>query len=115
MSPGSCLVTHVIIAVISQHINMVTRASRSYWAIMVTMLLVHNTMAAVRIKRQVESFSGVGEAEEKQDDLLVSATNFIDELEENLLIALDSLIENQEAQDRVLLEDVQVIVKVNLF
>ena len=77
---------------------------------MVLMLLVHNTMAAVRIRRQVlESFSGLGEAEEKQDDdLLVSATNFIDELEENLLIALDSLIENQEAQDRVLLEDVQV-------
>ena len=81
---------------------------------MVLMILVHHTMAAVRIRRQVESFSGLGEAaEEKQDDLLVSATNFIDELEENLLVALDSLIEDQEAQDRVLLEDVQVIVKVN--
>ena len=67
---------------------------------MITMLMVHNTMAgvSVRTKRQVEA----------EEDPLFHVTSFLDDLEENLLETLDYLIENQEAQDRVLLEDVQV-------
>merc|ERR1712029_670638 len=79
-----------------------SRASKSYWVIMVTMLLVHHTMAGVSVmsKRQ-------GELEE---DPLFHVTSFLDDLEANLLETLDYLIENQEAQDRVLLEDVQNLI-----
>merc|ERR1719166_423105 len=78
------------------------RASKSYWVIMVTMLLVHHTMAGVSVmsKRQVEL----------EEDPLFHVTSFLDDLEANLLETLDYLIENQEAQDRVLLEDVQNLI-----
>merc|ERR1719422_192761 len=79
-----------------------TRARQSYWVSMITMLLVHNTMAGVsiRTKRQIET----------EEDPLFHVTSFLDSLEENLLETLDYLIENQEAQDRVLLEDVQNLI-----
>ena len=109
-----CLhLTHVIIVSnISHLIIMVTRASRSYWSIMVLMIMVHHTMAGIKLrtKRQIEDFSSDGGTDRQDDtDLVEAATNFIDELEQNLLTTLDTLIEDQEAQDRVLLEDVQVI------
>merc|ERR1719336_3791482 len=79
-----------------------SRASKSYWVIMVTMLLVHHTMAGVSVmtKRQAEL----------EEDPLFHVTSFLDDLEANLLETLDYLIENQEAQDRVLLEDVQNLI-----
>merc|ERR1719208_107384 len=79
-----------------------SRASKSYWVIMVTMLLVHHTMAGVSVmsKRQAEL----------EEDPLLHVTSFLDDLEANLLETLDYLIENQEAQDRVLLEDVQNLI-----
>merc|ERR1719422_1875482 len=79
-----------------------TRARQSYWVSMITMLLVHNTMAGVsiRTKRQIET----------EEDPLFHVTSFLDSLEENLLETLDYLIDNQEAQDRVLLEDVQNLI-----
>jgi len=55
---------------------------------------------SVRTKRQVEA----------EEDPLFHVTSFLDDLEENLLETLDYLIENQEAQDRVLLEDVQNLI-----
>merc|ERR1719336_2447447 len=79
-----------------------SRASKSYWVIMVTMLLVHHTMAGVSVmtKRQAEL----------EEDPLFHVTSFFDDLEANLLETLDYLIENQEAQDRILLEDVQNLI-----
>merc|ERR1719471_271800 len=79
-----------------------SRASKSYWVIMVTMLLVHHTMAGVSVmtKRQAEL----------EEDPLFHVTSYLDDLEANLLETLDYLIENQEAQDRVLLEDVQNLI-----
>ena len=95
MSGGGHLVSHTITMIRS-------RASKSYWVIMVTMLLVHHTMAGVSVmtKRQAEL----------EEDPLFHVTSFLDDLEANLLETLDYLIENQEAQDRVLLEDVQVCI-----
>merc|ERR1719232_2197623 len=70
-----------------------SRASKSYWVIMVTMLLVHHTMAGVSVmsKRQAEL----------EEDPLFHVTSFLDDLEANLLETLDYLIENQEAQDLI--------------
>merc|ERR1711963_1182949 len=45
-----------------------------------------------------------------EEDPLFHVTSFLDDLEANLLETLDYLIENQEAQDRVLLEDVQNLI-----
>jgi len=47
---------------------------------------------------------------ELEEDPLFHVTSFLDDLEANLLETLDYLIENQEAQDRVLLEDVQNLI-----
>merc|ERR1712029_1096274 len=88
---------------VSHTITMIrSRARKSYWVIMVTMLLVHHTMAGVSVmsKRQAEL----------EEDPLFHVTSFLDDLEANLLETLDYLIENQEAQDRVLLEDVQNLI-----
>ena len=67
------------------------------WWVMVVMLLSHQTMAGVRIKRQ-----------EEQEDTLTQLTSFLDSLEGDIVDTLYNLIDSQEAQDRILLEDVQV-------
>merc|ERR1712029_59252 len=88
---------------VSHTITMIrSRARKSYWVIMVTMLLVHHTMAGVSVmsKRQAEL----------EEDPLFHVTSFLDDLEANLLETLDYLIENQEAQDRIPLEDVQNLI-----
>ena len=44
----------------------------------------------------------------ERQDVLEDTVDFLDNLEADFLIGLEDLIINQEAQDRVLLEDVQV-------
>ena len=44
----------------------------------------------------------------ERQDVLEDTVDFLDNLEADFLIGLEDLITNQEAQDRVLLEDVQV-------
>ena len=44
----------------------------------------------------------------ERQDVLEDTVDFLDNLEADFLIALEELIIDQEAQDRVLLEDVQV-------
>ena len=63
------------------------------------MLVIHQTMAGVRIKRQQQ---------EEEEDTLTQLTLFLDSLEGDILDSLNNLIDSQEAQDRILLEDVQV-------
>ena len=52
------------------------------------------------------SWPGLGLGEEV--DPVEAVTRFLDTLEAEALLHLDTLITDQEAQDRVLLEDVQV-------
>ena len=46
--------------------------------------------------------------QDNEDDAVTQFANLLDTLEENLLDSLTNAIDNQEAQDRILLEDVQV-------
>lgn len=48
--------------------------------------------------------------EEEEESELGRLAKLLDEVEESLLSSLESLIVNQEAQDRILLEDVQVTI-----
>ena len=59
-------------------------------------------MAGVRVRRQEDNLL------EEEESELGRIVKLFDELEESLLESLESLIVNQEAQDRILLEDVQV-------
>lgn len=66
------------------------------------MLLADSVMAGVRVRRQEDNLL------EEEESELGRIVKLFDELEESLLESLESLIVNQEAQDRILLEDVQV-------
>ena len=68
------------------------------------MLLADSVMAGVRVRRQEDNLL------EEEESELGRIVKLFDELEESLLESLESLIVNQEAQDRILLEDVQVTI-----
>ena len=68
------------------------------------MLLADSVMSGVRIRRQEDNPLIDEESE------LGRLAKLFDEIEETLLENLESLIVNQEAQDRILLEDVQVTI-----
>ena len=65
-------------------------------------------MSGVRIRRQEDNPLIDEESE------LGRLAKLFDEIEETLLENLESLIVNQEAQDRILLEDVQVSISYEL-
>lgn len=87
---------------------MVTRAKKSFWSVLVLMLLADSVMSGVRVRRQEES------PLIEEDSELGRLAKLFDEIEETLLENLESLIVNQEAQDRILLEDVQVSISYEL-
>lgn len=66
---------------------------------MVISLMVNQTFAGVRVRRQDE-----------EEDAVTQFSNLLDTLEENLLDSLNNAIDSQEAQDRILLEDVQNLI-----
>lgn len=66
---------------------------------MVISLIANQTFAGVRVRRQ-----------DNEDDAVTQFANLLDTLEENLLDSLTNAIDNQEAQDRILLEDVQNLI-----
>lgn len=66
---------------------------------MVISLMVNQTFAGVRVRRQDE-----------KEDAVTQFSNLLDTLEENLLDSLNNAIDSQEAQDRILLEDVQNLI-----
>ena len=72
------------------------------------MLLADSVMAGVRVRRQEDNLL------EEEESELGRIVKLFDELEESLLESLESLIVNQEAQDRILLEDVQVSISYEL-
>ena len=72
------------------------------------MLLADSVMSGVRVRRQEES------PLIEEDSELGRLAKLFDEIEETLLENLESLIVNQEAQDRILLEDVQVSISYEL-
>ena len=53
-------------------------------------------------------YSAPGPGLDEEVDPVEAVTRFLDTLEAEALLHLDTLITDQEAQDRVLLEDVQV-------
>ena len=87
---------------------MVSRARKSCWSVLVLMLLADSVMSGVRVRRQEES------PLIEEDSELGRLAKLFDEIEETLLENLESLIVNQEAQDRILLEDVQVSISYEL-
>ena len=87
---------------------MVTRAKKAFWSVLVLMLLADSVMSGVRIRRQEDNPLIDEESE------LGRLAKLFDEIEETLLENLESLIVNQEAQDRILLEDVQVSISYEL-
>ena len=90
---------------------MVTRARQSFWSVLILMLLADSVMSGVRVtrvareRRQVENLE-----QEEEESELGRLAKLLDEIEESLLSSLESMIVNQEAQDRILLEDVQVTI-----
>ena len=62
-------------------------------------------MSGVRVRRQLED----NELDDEESELDRLA-KLVDEIEESLFENLKSIIINQEAQDRILLEDVQVFI-----
>ena len=72
------------------------------------MLLADSVMSGVRVARPGRERRQLGEEEEESE--LGRLAKLLDEVEESLLSSLESLIVNQEAQDRILLEDVQVTI-----
>jgi len=85
-------------------LDMVSRARKSCWSVLVLMLLADSVMAGVRVRRQEDNLL------EEEESELGRIVKLFDELEESLLESLESLIVNQEAQDRILLEDVQNLI-----
>ena len=69
------------------------------------MVLADSVMSGVRVRRQLED----NELDDEESELDRLA-KLVDEIEESLFENLKSIIINQEAQDRILLEDVQVFI-----
>ena len=92
-----------------------SRLSKCYWTCLALLLLSHTSLAGLAsrsmIREKVEPrgmlSQGLDSLLERQD-VLEDTVDFLDNLEADFLIALEELIIDQEAQDRVLLEDVQV-------
>ena len=71
------------------------------------MLLADSVMSGVRVARERRQVEDTDQEEESE---LGRLAKLLDEMEESLLSSLESMIVNQEAQDRILLEDVQVTI-----
>ena len=91
---------------------MVSRARQSFWSVLIFMLLANSVMSGVRVARQARQARQVEDSgqEGEEESELGRLAKLLDEIELSLLSSLESLIVNQEAQDRVLLEDVQVTI-----
>ena len=75
------------------------------------MLLADSVMSGVRLARPARERRQVEDSgQEEEESELGRLAKLLDEIEESLLSSLESLIVNQEAQDRILLEDVQVTI-----
>ena len=77
----------------------------------VMLLLVRCPSLMTSLSRSTKSiifYSGPGLGLDEEVDPVEAVTRFLDTLEAEALLHLDTLITDQEAQDRVLLEDVQV-------
>ena len=92
-----------------------TRLSKCYWTCLALLLVSHSTMAGLAsrsLMREQEEPRGILsqslDSLLERQDVLEDTVDFLDNLEADFLIALENLIIDQEAQDRVLLEDVQV-------
>ena len=93
-----------------------SRLAKCYWACMALVLVSHTTLAGLATRsltREQEEPRGMLsqslDSLLERQDVLEDTVDFLDNLEADFLIALENLIIDQEAQDRVLLEDVQVI------
>ena len=87
--------------------EMETRTGKSFWSVLALMLLVDSTTAALmgpRNKRDIGEF--VGEILEEDVNSVVGV---IEEVEEGVVDYLTELTQRQGIQDRILLENVQVI------
>ena len=92
-----------------------SRLSKCYWTCLALLLLSHTSLAGLASRSMIREkeeprgmlSQGLDSLLERQD-VLEDTVDFLDNLEADFLIALEELIIDQEAQDRVLLEDVQV-------
>ena len=89
---------------------MVTRARQSFWTVLILMLLADSVMSGVRVARVARERRQVEDSDQEEESELGRLAKLLDEIEESLLSSLESMIVNQEAQDRILLEDVQVTI-----
>ena len=89
---------------------MVTRARQSFWSVLILMLLADSVMSGVRVTRVARERRQVEDSEQEEESELGRLAKLLDEIEESVLSSLESMIVNQEAQDRILLEDVQVTI-----
>ena len=92
-----------------------SRLSKCYWTCLALVLVSHSTLAGLAsrsLMREQEEPRGILskslDSLLERQDVLEDTVDFLDNLEADFLIALEDLIIDQEAQDRVLLEDVQV-------
>ena len=67
-------------------------------------------MSGVRVARVTRERRQVEDSDQEEESELGRLAKLLDEIEESLLSSLESMIVNQEAQDRILLEDVQVTI-----
>ena len=86
---------------------MLNRVRQSFWSVLILMLLADSVMSGVRVARERRQVEDTDQEEESE---LGRLAKLLDEMEESLLSSLESMIVNQEAQDRILLEDVQVTI-----
>ena len=92
-----------------------SRLSKCYWSCLAVLLVSHTSLAGLAsrsLTRETEEPRGMLsqslDSLLERQDVLEDTVDFLDNLEADFLIALEELIVDQEAQDRVLLEDVQV-------
>ena len=92
-----------------------SRLSSCYWTCLALLLVSHSTLAGLAprslMREQEEPRGMLSQSLDsllERQDVLEDTVDFLDNLEADFLIGLEDLIINQEAQDRVLLEDVQV-------
>ena len=72
------------------------------------MLLADSVMSGVRVARVARERRQVEDSDQEEESELGRLARLLDEIEESLVSSLESMIVNQDAQDRILLEDVQV-------
>ena len=65
-------------------------------------------MSGVRVARVARERRQVEDSDQEEESELGRLARLLDEIEESLVSSLESMIVNQDAQDRILLEDVQV-------